>query len=118
MIIADTVKGKGVSCLENVPLMHGAAPKGELAEKAVIELNNSDGGNRKYILCEQMDYTEGITVERVRRVIKEKKTGSFKTPPLGELNILPPSIKNLRLDKNRKFRDPPYIFSVSKKKCP
>ena len=35
---------------------------------AVINLNNSDGGNRKFILIELMDYAESITAERVRRV--------------------------------------------------
>ena len=35
---------------------------------AVINLNNSDGGNRKFILIELMDYAESITAERVKRV--------------------------------------------------
>ena len=36
---------------------------------AVLKLNNQDGGNRRFILCEMMDYAEAITAERVRRVI-------------------------------------------------
>ncbi|PMS16550.1 type III restriction endonuclease subunit M [Trinickia dabaoshanensis] len=36
---------------------------------AVLKLNAKDGGNRRFILCEMMDYTETITAERVRRVI-------------------------------------------------
>ncbi|MBQ7478581.1 MAG: site-specific DNA-methyltransferase [Selenomonadaceae bacterium] len=36
---------------------------------AVLNLNKKDGGNRKFILIEMMDYAETITAERVRRVI-------------------------------------------------
>ena len=35
---------------------------------AVINLNAADGGNRRFILIELMDYAESITAERVRRV--------------------------------------------------
>ncbi len=41
VIIARTVKGKGVSFMENVPLWHGAAPGGEEARKAREELMRS-----------------------------------------------------------------------------
>lgn len=41
---------------------------------AVLELNQEDGGNRKFILVEQEDYANTITAERVRRVIKGVKT--------------------------------------------
>ena len=36
---------------------------------AVLKLNAQDGGNRRFILCETLDYAETITAERVRRVI-------------------------------------------------
>lgn len=36
---------------------------------AVLNLNAQDGGNRRFILCEMMDYAETITAERVRRVM-------------------------------------------------
>ncbi|MEG2013529.1 MAG: site-specific DNA-methyltransferase [Anaerovoracaceae bacterium] len=36
---------------------------------AVLNMNKADGGNRKFILVELMDYAETITAERVRRVI-------------------------------------------------
>jgi len=39
MIIAETVKGKGVSFMENVAGWHGVAPKPEEAEKALAELD-------------------------------------------------------------------------------
>ena len=44
---------------------------------AVLALNDEDKGNRKFIICEQMDYIEKVTRERVYRVIKEAKKGSF-----------------------------------------
>jgi adenine-specific DNA-methyltransferase len=37
---------------------------------AVLALNKSDGGNRKFILIETEDYADTLTAERVRRVIK------------------------------------------------
>lgn len=36
---------------------------------AVLNTNKQDGGNRKFILIEMMDYAESITAERVKRVI-------------------------------------------------
>jgi len=41
---------------------------------AVLDLNNEDGGNRKFILVECEDYADKITAERVRRVIKGVKS--------------------------------------------
>ena len=38
MIIADTIKGKGVSFMENQVNWHGVAPKGEQLEQALAEL--------------------------------------------------------------------------------
>jgi adenine-specific DNA-methyltransferase len=43
---------------------------------AVMELNK-DGGNRKFILCEQMHYVETVTKERVRKVVENNKSGDF-----------------------------------------
>jgi len=37
---------------------------------AVLEQNKLDGGNRKFILIETLDYAKDITAERVKRVIK------------------------------------------------
>ena len=36
---------------------------------AVLKMNKEDGGNRKFILVELMDYAETVTAERVKRVI-------------------------------------------------
>ena len=43
---------------------------------AVLELNK-DGGNRKFIICEQMHYVETVTKERVKRVIEQNNQGDF-----------------------------------------
>lgn len=36
---------------------------------AVLKLNSQDGGRRRFILCETMDFAENVTAERTRRVI-------------------------------------------------
>ena len=46
---------------------------------AVLELNKEDGGNRKYILCEQMSYIQDVTVERVKAVLKKENIHSSFT---------------------------------------
>lgn len=60
---------------------------------AVLKLNAQDGGNRRFILTEMMEYAETITAERVRRVINgygaDNKTvaglgGSFEYFTIGE----------------------------------
>ncbi len=47
------------------------------AAHAVLELNKQDNGNRKFILVEQMDYVEDVTVPRVEKVIKKQSSGDF-----------------------------------------
>lgn len=49
-------------------ILDSFAGSGTMAH-AVLKLNASDGGRRKFILIEQEDYAETITAERVRRVI-------------------------------------------------
>ena len=60
---------------------------------AVLNMNKADGGNRKFILVEMMDYADSITAERVKRVIQgygegkkavEGTGGSFSFYDLGE----------------------------------
>lgn len=43
VIIANTVKGRGVSFMESQPLWHAIAPKGKEAERAKIELTRKRG---------------------------------------------------------------------------
>ncbi|OYX26269.1 MAG: type III restriction endonuclease subunit M [Flavobacteriales bacterium 32-35-8] len=70
---------------------------------AVLNLNKKDGGNRKFILIELMDYANTITAERVKRVIKgygeDKKVvkgtgGNFNYYELGEPLFLQEDILN------------------------
>ena len=60
---------------------------------AVLNMNKADGGHRKFILVEMMDYADSITAERVKRVIKgygegknavEGTGGNFNFYDLGE----------------------------------
>lgn len=46
---------------------------------AVLDLNKQDGGNRNFIIVEQLDYVEDVTIERVNKVMKanEDKSVSF-----------------------------------------
>ena len=39
---------------------------------AVMELNKEDNGNRSFILCEQMDYINSVTVPRLSKVIESE----------------------------------------------
>ncbi len=50
---------------------------------AVQNLNKQDGGNRKFILVEMMDYAESITAERVRRVINGYGEGTKRVEGTG-----------------------------------
>ena len=65
---------------------------------AVLNMNKADGGNRKFILVEMMDYADSITAERVKRVIQgygegkkavEGTGGSFSFYDLGPVLLLP-----------------------------
>ena len=60
---------------------------------AVLNMNKADGGHRKFILVEMMDYADSITSERVKRVIRgygegkntvEGTGGNFSFYDLGE----------------------------------
>lgn len=50
---------------------------------AVLNMNKQDGGNRKFILIEMMDYADSITAERVKRVIDGYGEGKKATPGTG-----------------------------------
>ena len=56
------------------------------AAHAVLELNKEDHGNRKFILVEQMDYVESVTVPRVEKVIEKQDGGDFIYCELMEYN--------------------------------
>ena len=81
---------------------------------AVLNMNKADGGNRKFILVEMMDYAETITAERVRRVIDgfgegknavEGTGGSFSYYELGEPLLNPDQTlnENVPAEKIRQY---------------
>jgi len=53
---------------------------------AVLELNKKDGGNRQFILVEQMEYIETVTNKRVQKVIEQNIHGSFTYLELKKYN--------------------------------
>ena len=63
---------------KNAIILDAFAGSGTTAH-AVLNLNKSDGGNRKFILIEEKEYCNTITAERVRRI-----GGSFDFYRLGE----------------------------------
>ena len=80
---------------------------------AVLNMNKQDGGNRKFILIEMMDYADSITAERVKRVIdgygEGKKAvkgtgGGFTFYELGDTLLNGEYInENVSLDKIRSY---------------
>ena len=50
---------------------------------AVLKMNKVDGGDRKFILIEMMDYADSITAERVKRVISGYGEGKSKVEGTG-----------------------------------
>lgn len=61
---------------KNAIVMDFFAGSGTTAH-AVLELNKKDGGNRKFILAEQMHYVESVTVPRIHQVIKNNSENKF-----------------------------------------
>lgn len=68
--------------------------------QAVLELNNEDSCNRKFILCEQMDYVENVTIERVKKAIQNHKEANFVYFELKQLNQI--FIEKIQNAKNQK----------------
>jgi len=74
---------------------------------AVLNMNKADGGNRKFILVEMMNYADTITAERVKRVINgygsgknavEGTGGDFTFYDLGKPLMLPDGTLNSEVD--------------------
>ena len=81
-----------ISCDRESIILDSFAGSGTTAH-AVLNMNKADGGKRKFILVEMMDYADSITAERVKRVIRgygegkkavEGTGGSFSFYELGE----------------------------------
>ena len=89
---------------------------------AVLNMNKADGGNRKFILIEMMDYADTITAERVKRVINgygegkkavEGTGGGFAYYELGEKLLDGEYLnENVGLDKIREY----IYFTETKQK--
>lgn len=71
---------------------------------AVIMLNQEDGGERKFVLCEQMDYVKNVTSERVKKVLKDSKT-TFIYSELARAN-------QLFVDKIQDSKNTKELFKV------
>lgn len=97
---------------ENLLILDSFAGSGTTAH-AVLNMNKADGGNRKFILIEMMDYADTITAERVRRVIDgygdgknmvEGTGGSFSYYELGETLMVGDHLnENIDADKIREY---------------
>jgi adenine-specific DNA-methyltransferase len=53
---------------------------------AVMELNREDGGHRRFILCEQMDYVETVTLPRIGKAAENLGAGGFLYMELARAN--------------------------------
>lgn len=89
---------------------------------AVLNMNKADGGNRKFICIEMMDYADTITAERVKRVIngygEGKKAvdgtgGCFSYYELGEPLLVDDKINNAV--STEKIRE--YIYYMETKQA-
>ena len=80
---------------------------------AILNMNKVDGGNRKFILIEMMDYADTITAERVKRVIDgygngkqyvEGTGGSFSYYKLGDTLMENGNLnENVSINKIREY---------------
>lgn len=61
---------------------------------AVLNMNRADGGNRKFICVEMMDYADTITAERVKRVINGYKAEEDKEELLYDEELKPSNLNN------------------------
>ena len=64
---------------KNTLILDSFAGSGTTAH-AVLNMNKQDGGHRKFILVELMDYADSITAERVKRVISGYGEGKKAVP--------------------------------------
>ena len=109
-----------VACNKDSIILDSFAGSGTTAH-AVLNMNKADGGNRKFILVEMMDYADSITAERVKRVIDgygegknavEGTGGNFTFYDLGQALLLPDGNLNEEVDTD-KIRE--YIWYTETK---
>lgn len=89
---------------------------------AVLNINKADGGNRKFICIEMMDYADTITAERVKRVINgygegkkavDGTSGNFSYYELGEPLLVDDKLNNAV--STEKIRE--YIYYMETKQA-
>lgn len=93
----------------NAIILDSFAGSGTTAH-AVLNMNKVDGGNRRFILVEMMDYADSITAERVKRVINgygegknavEGTGGDFTFYDLGQALLLPDGNLNEEVSEDK-----------------
>ena len=99
-------------CTPDAIVLDSFAGSGTTAH-AVLNMNKEDGGSRRFILVEMMDYAETVTAERVKRVISgygqgDKAVagtgGSFGYYELGEPLMIGDVLnENLPIEKIREY---------------
>lgn len=67
---------------ETVLILDSFAGSGTTAH-AALSMNQQDGGKRRFVLIEMMNYAEGVTAERVKRVISGYGEGKKSVAGLG-----------------------------------
>lgn len=77
---------------------------------AVLNLNNKDGGNRKFIMVEMEDYAESITAERIKKVVQGYDFNGNKRSELAAYSV---NLTNLK--KANKIIEAFTKFSEDKK---
>ena len=96
----------------NTLILDSFAGSGTTAH-AVLNMNKADGGHRKFILVEMMDYADSITAERVKRVSRgygegknavEGTGGNFSFYDLGEPLMIGDVLnENVGIEKIREY---------------
>ena len=108
---------------EDALILDSFAGSGTTAH-AVLNMNKADGGHRKFILVEMMDYADSITAERVKRVVNGYSSGKnavagtgggFSYYELGEPLMVGDILnENVGVDKIREY----VYFTDTKSRLP
>jgi adenine-specific DNA-methyltransferase len=74
---------------------------------AVLNLNNKDGGNRKFIMVEMEDYAETITAERIKKIIQGYDFNGNKRSELASYSVNLTNLKkaNKIIEEYTKFNE-------------
>lgn len=112
-----------VATKEDAIILDSFAGSGTTAH-AVMNINKADGGHRRFILVELMDYADDLTAERVKRVIDgygsgrqavEGTGGSFSYYELGEPLMIGDVLnESVGVDKIREY----VYFTDTKSRLP